>query len=247
MEGPQEAIRLFELGLTYSKLHSYDEALDYFQQSLQIAIHLNDNELTDKIIENIGNSYDVIATTQLDSLEYRLNTIVNMQKTLPDISASSIQIARILNNIGDEYLRTGQYDESLSFFLRSLEMIKNKAPIDHPYVSIIVSNIVLLCETMNNEGTTCLTLEQYEEALQYFSQSFITLKRIFPEGHKDSIAIYSNIIKTCAILHGVGKQYLQVNKQKEALDIFVKISDAVLQHIISGPALDLLKQNKNTL
>ncbi len=249
MEGQQEAARLFELGLTYSKLHSYDEALSYFQQSLQIAIKLNDKELTDKIITNIGNSYDAIATKQLDSLEYRLSTIINMQKTLPDVPSTSIQIARILNNIGDEYLRTGQYNESLDFFLQSIETIKNKAPSDHPYIPVIVNNIILLCETLNNEGNTCLTLAQYDEALQYFSKSFITLKKTFPEGHKDFIAIYSNIIKTCAILHGFGKQYLQENKQKEALELFIKISDAVLQHIITGPALDLVtpSEKKNTL
>ena len=158
MEEKQELERLFELGLTYNKLHDYDEALGYFQQSLKIAIKLNDNELTDKIITNIGNSYDTIAEKHLDSLEYRLNSVIAMQKNLPDIPATSVQIARILNNIGNEYLRAGKYTDSLNFFIQSFETIKTKVPNDHPYLHLIVGNIILLCKTLNNEGTIYLTL-----------------------------------------------------------------------------------------
>ncbi len=246
MEEKHELERLFELGLTYNKLHDYDEALGYFQQSLKIAIKLNDNKLTDKIITNIGNSYDTIAEKHLDSLEYRLNSVITMQKNLPDIPATSIQIARILNNIGNEYLRAGKYTDSLNFFIQSFETIKTKVPNDHPYLHLIVGNIILLCKTLNNEGTIYLTLEQYDEALQYFSKSFIILKKIFPQGNEDIIAIYGNIIKTGAILHGIGRQYLQANKEKEALNIFAKISDAVLQHVISEPALNLINPLNKT-
>lgn len=241
---PEEAIRLFELGLTYNKLHNHDEALIYFHQSLQISMQLNNNILTDKIISNIGNAYDLIAYKQLDPLEYRLNSIAIMRETLPDIPSASAQIARILNNIGDEFLKAGQYHDSLDYFLQAWKSIKDRLASNHPYISVIRSNIALVCNTMNNAGSTCIALEQYVEALRYFSRSFDTLQKLFPENAKNIQLVYSNLIKTCAKLHEIGKQYLQINKQKEALNIFINISDAMLQSLVLEPAINIITSKK---
>lgn len=239
----EEVKRLLKLGSAHNKLYNHDEALLYFQRALEYAIKLNDTKLINELISNIGNMYDIIASKQINPLEYRIKSIEIMRATLPNTPMSSTQISRILNNIGDEYLKAGQYYESLTYFLQSYNNIKNIVPNNHPYIPIIRNNIALVCNSMNSAGNTCLSLTQYKEALKYFSTSFYILQILFPGQNKNTQLIYNNLIKTCSKLHELGKQYLQQKRQKEALSIFVSISDAMLRNS-TEPAASLLIDNK---
>ncbi len=228
-----DALELYNSGVKHLSLRHHDEALIYFQQSLKVLLKNNLilEDLTDRVISMIADSYDAIANTQPDNLYYRIDSVAQMQASFPaNHPNSAAQIARMFNNLGDNYRKAGKYGEALVSFTHSINILRSKFPYgSHPYTKTIRDNIQSCCTAVNDIGISHLSLGRYNEALACFDQAFHTMRNAFPEGNTMTQISRDNVMKALIELHKIASALLQEGKKDEALALFVQISNSVLQ------------------
>lgn len=239
-----EANLLYNSGLKHNSLRHHDEALVYFQQALKKLIEndLVSYELTEKTIMMIADAFDAIANAQPENLQYRVDTLALMKDGFPmQHPASGAQLARMYNNLADNYRKTGNFKQALDYFSKGLIMLKNYFPFgSHPYFHILKENVGSLCAAVNDQGVALMTLGKEIEALEAFESSLYALTVAFPEGNNLIIGARDYLAKILVNLHKTGVNLIKEDKKNEALKIFVRISDSLLKGKIE-PAEVLLK------
>jgi predicted ATPase/Tfp pilus assembly protein PilF len=157
---PLKAGTLNELGGVYYQRHEFSEALKYFQQSLGIYKHLNDEIKTSDVRNNIAAiHYQQGNFTQ--AIELWEETL-SLQRDARDLS----QQALILNNLGGAYRMMGDLELALVHFEKALKLHET------------VGNRVGQSVSLNNTGLIHFHRGDYDKALDVNNQVLILRKNL---------------------------------------------------------------------
>ncbi len=147
-----EADALNNIGHYFRKICDFDEALNNFQQALNIYRNLKADRNIANIYDNIGHIYWFKGDSP-NALDYYKRSL-GIFIALEDIKRQSLSY----NNLGSVYYRLGMYDESMDNFLKSLSI---REKIDDPMIH----------STLNNLGNIYMRLSDYEKALKMYQRS----------------------------------------------------------------------------
>jgi CHAT domain-containing protein/Tfp pilus assembly protein PilF len=157
-QSKEEAIRLNKQGMEAYKYGRYQEALKYFNRSLEICRELNIPIGIATSLNNIGGVYK-----SLGQHEKALSYYEGALKIDRELNISQ-EIATDLNNIGAVYYSLGQYEKALAYYKEA--KIKKEHNLSPESIAI----------SLNNIGGVYYSLGQYEKALAYY-EGALKIKR----------------------------------------------------------------------
>ena len=177
-ENKQLAYIYHQLGCVHNGKKNFDEALEYFHQSLNIkAEESQDPQLADLYL-NIGSIYH--AQGKLDeALNY-------FNQALQTNTEDRRILAPVYNNIGMVYKRQGQFSNALAYFEKGLEIDLENLPPVHPDLARSYSNI----------GRVYSALKDYANALSYYKKTLDICHSSLPQNHSlllRAIVDYENV------------------------------------------------------
>lgn len=120
----------------------------------------------DHLYYQLGRFFDI--RTQYDSSQHYMKIAYD----LSDINDPNSTYPSILNSLGANYFRLGEYDEAASHMLKTIEVLRHQ---DNP---------LHVAYAYNNLATVLGINENYDEAIEYYKEAFALLEEI-----KDSTII----------------------------------------------------------
>lgn len=158
----QASVFLYPLGLAYEQLNRYEEALDYYQQALQLRRQLDDVPGQIKVLNNLGIVSDKISRYEqaLDLYQQAL-ALIRQNK---DIEAEG----RTLTNIGIIYFHAGRYAAALDSLQQALTLYRQ------------IGKRGQEASVLNNIGDIYERWGRYQEALNAYRQA-LSLQQQFDE------------------------------------------------------------------
>ncbi|CAF1355582.1 unnamed protein product [Adineta steineri] len=162
-----------QLGLIKRAQGKYEEALSYFEKTLEIrqqSLPLNHTDLADSY-EVVGNVHDNMGNypTALSSHEKALE--IRQESHSPN----HLDLASSYNNISNVHYNMGNYPKALLFQEKALEISKQSLPPNHPDLALMYGNI----------GTIHSTIGNYSEALSFHEIALEIQKQSLPPNHPD--------------------------------------------------------------
>jgi len=157
---------LLNIGVVYNRKGNYNEALNYYFQTIEIAEKRSDIKITMGSLNNIGIIYEKWGLHKkaienykkaIDLIKYSLDTVESRQHLL--LKAS------LLNNIGVSNYKLGDYDEALGYYFQSLEVKK------------ILGGQNEIALAFNNIGTVYSDKRDLEKTLEYYSKALSLVKK----------------------------------------------------------------------
>ncbi|MBU4601619.1 tetratricopeptide repeat protein [bacterium] len=195
---PAKSAALGNIGNIYHNLGKPDEALEYYQQALEINRKLGYEQGVAQNLNNIGTLYNELGKYD-EALKCQEEALEVSQK-FKDEQA----IANSLTNIGIIYTDSGKHEEALKLFQEALEINeKNK------YQEGIAN-------VFNNIGLAHSNLKETDQALNYYQKALKINKKI---GYKEGIA--TNLGNIGLIYITLGKPEEVLKYYQEALEIFI--------------------------
>ncbi|CAF1490816.1 unnamed protein product [Rotaria sp. Silwood1] len=175
----------FQLAYVKRNKGNYDEALKFYQQSLEIRQNIlsqNHPDLADTYT-SIGLLHDNMGeySKALDFYQKSLHIWKNI------IPSNHSKLASIYNNIATIYMTIKEYSKALEYYEHSLKNEKKSLPLNYSNLTITSGNI----------GFMYKKLTQYTKALEFFHKALKTSQNV-PNLSRPWLAnIYNNI----ALLH----------------------------------------------
>ncbi|CAF4225941.1 unnamed protein product [Rotaria sordida] len=210
------------LGMIKNDLGQYDEAIEFYQKSLDIeekTLPPNDPDLASSY-NNIGlvhynmGEYSKALSSYERSLEIKK---IALPPNHPDFAQS-------YNNIGNVYINMGEYSKALSSYERSLEIRKIALPPNHPN----------LASSYNNIGIVYRNMGEYSTALTYYEKDLEISLKALPPNHPDLATSHNNI----------GAVYENMGEYSKALSYYEKAQDIWKKSLPSNhPHIALVKSN----
>jgi class 3 adenylate cyclase/uncharacterized protein HemY len=202
----EEAVRLSEeidykeglaygymnIGNYYTEQGAYDNAIKYFEHSLEVYKKLGNVTGEKNILNNIGNVHRYLGNYD-KALEYFFISLRMSEET-----EDKKGIAYALNNIGIIYALQGNYDKVLEYFTRTLELSEE------------IGDKKGVASSLNNIGLVYEELGDYDKALEYHEKSLKIKKEI---GNKNGIS---------SSLRNIGNIYTQIGRLEDALNSHLK-------------------------
>ncbi|MFT5749775.1 MAG: signal transduction histidine kinase [Ancylomarina sp.] len=148
-----EAISYIELGHIYSDLGNYSKALDVYLKANNIVESYNLEDLKFSTLLNIINTYAY--KNQWDLSIIKLNDLLKSSKN------NSAEIAIIYNNLGTAYEEKKEYQKSLDYYLKALEINKKSQN----------KRRTNLGKDYHNLGSVHYSLANYDLAIEYLEKS----------------------------------------------------------------------------
>lgn len=179
---------LGSIGYLQDDLGHYDEALAYYEESLDIINTLEDppKGRLAKLYNNIGYTYtnkgQFRTALQFYKKELELNLEVKGDRH-PDVAIAYI-------NIGSSYYRRGDYGQALLYFRRSLDTALSAHGKEHVMTAIIYDNLAL-CQ---------LKTGNYFKAISNFEQAIDINKSLFGSDHPELAINLKNLARAYASL-----------------------------------------------
>ena len=195
---PAKSAALGNIGNIYHNLGKPDEALEYYQQALEINRKLGYEQGTAHNLNNIGTLYNELGKHD-EALKYQEEAL-EISKKFKDEQA----IANSLTNIGTIYTDSGKPEEALKLFQETLEINKK-----NKYQEGIAN-------VFNNIGLAHSKLRETDQALDYYHKALKINKKI---GYKEGVATNLGNIGLIHITLGKSKEALKY--YQEALEVFV--------------------------
>jgi tetratricopeptide (TPR) repeat protein/CHAT domain-containing protein len=196
-QSEDEALRLFNHGRNAFKYGKYNEALNYFKESLEIYRKLNIPKYISINLNNIGFVY-----YSLGQYEKALNYYEESLKICRKLKMPQ-GIAASLNNIGLVYDFPGQYEKALNYFEESLKIYRKLKIPQHIAISL------------NNIGRVYKSLGQYEKALNYYEES-LKIKR---KNNLSPGSIATSLNNIGGVYYFLGQYEKALNYYEESLKI----------------------------
>lgn len=153
-----------DIGLNLVGIGSFDEAISYFNKSLNIAKDLGDTEMQIKILNDIANAY--YKKGELDK------AIAYIEKTL-SLQKDERNKANIYHDIASKYIEKGDFQKAVEYFQKATEIHEKYG--DYLGVSSDKLNI----------GNTYRKMKDYEKAEKYLFEGLEGFKK---EGYKEGEA-----------------------------------------------------------
>ncbi|CAF1438824.1 unnamed protein product [Adineta steineri] len=162
-----------QLGLIKRAQGKYEEALSYFEKTLEIrqqSLPLNHTDLADSY-EVVGNVYDNMVHYSMGNYPKALlfyeKVLEIQQQSLLD---NHPDLATTYNNIGSVHKYMGNYPEALSFLEKALEIRQRSLPPNHPCLIASCGNIGVVHDSMGNYPKARTF---YEHAIRMGEQSLL--------------------------------------------------------------------------
>ena len=194
---PAKSTALGNIGNIYHNLGKPDEALEYYQQALEINRKLGYEQGVAHSLNNIGTLYNELGKYD-EALKYQEEAL-EISKKFKDEQA----IANSLTNIGIIYTDSGKPEEALKLFQEALEINeKNKTQEG-------------LANVFNNIGLAHSNLKETDQAINYYQKALKINKKI---GYKEGVA--TNLGNIGLIYITLGKPEEVLKYYQEALEIF---------------------------
>ncbi|MBE9115267.1 tetratricopeptide repeat protein [Lusitaniella coriacea LEGE 07157] len=155
-----EAFRLTQEGLQHHRRGQFQEAIEYYQQSLAILQEIRDRVGEGTILNNMGDIYRRLGQypEAIRSLQQSLAIHIETGNRSGESTA--------LNNLGSIYDNRGQYQEAIEYYQQSLAILRE------------VGNLVKEGKTLSNLGWVYANLGQYPEAIEYYQQSLAIFREV---------------------------------------------------------------------
>jgi len=185
---------LNNLGRVYYDMGKQTQALDYFQQALDIAKKNTISKVREINIAGIQDNIAVIYFHQGEydkTKQYYLQNLAIYQKNGDELGQ-----ADVLNNLGEVHRQLGKYPKAFHYLNQALELFK------------IAKDYKGIGATLNNIGLVHDELGQLPKALEFYQKSL----KIRQENN-DRIGVGTT-------LHNIGLVYDQSKKYQQALEIY---------------------------
>jgi serine phosphatase RsbU (regulator of sigma subunit) len=192
--------RLFMVGVCYYMKGDYPNALEIYQQALEVAEKINAKGTQGNILNNIGNIQDELKNYPL-ALAY-LQQALDIRTELGD----DRYINSTRENMATVYSKTGDYQRALDLF-REIQAFKESRD-DKEGMSITLMNI----------GYAYEKLGKFQNALDYYSQS---LRLLYQLDDSQNIVVCLNNIGD--IYYALGKYNQAIDSSKKSLEIAKKL------------------------
>ena len=198
---PAKSAALGNIGNIYHNLGKPDEALEYYQQALEINRKLGYEQGAAHNLNNIGTLYNELGKHD-EALKCQKEGL-EISKKFKDEQA----IANSLTNIGIIYTDSGKAEEALKLFQEVLE-INNKNKYQEGIANVF-----------NNIGLAHSNLKETDQALNYYQKALKINKKI---GYKEGVATNLGNIGLIYITLGKSKEALKY--YQEALEVFIHMN-----------------------
>jgi two-component sensor histidine kinase len=186
----QKANAYNAIGNVYSYMKDYPQALENYQQSLEIDQKFNNQEGIAKSYINIGVIYLNLSDYHT-SLEYFLKALKMVES-----NGDKYSYGAVLKNIGSVYWYLKNYGKALEYFMKAKEIEQQLIDLEG------------VAGSLNNIGTIHWLANDYKKALDYFEQALVVARRI-----KDQIII-------AGTLNNIGELYFSEKKYQKAMQYY---------------------------
>ena len=162
-----------QLGQIYFNHATYEEALDYYQKSLQFyeqVLPEDDLELATSY-NSIGGVYEKMGE-YAKALSYCEKSLAIMKKKLPDTHPN---LAALYSNMGRAYNGLREYSKAIMLHNLTLNMISEILPSGHPNFASLYRNFAFVYRNM----------QDYQQALEYFQKAEDICKKAMPTTHPE--------------------------------------------------------------
>ncbi len=147
------------IGLVHYSMGNYTEALDHYLKALEEA-KINKNDRDQSIVHaNLGNLYKRIK--QFDKARESMEWALNYQLRTKDLLGAS----KSYNNLGTLMKKQGKPEESLSYYLKSLELREE------------INSTAEIWFVLGNVGNAYLQKGDLDEAKVYFNRSLSSAQK----------------------------------------------------------------------
>src|ERR1700730_16299815 len=191
----QKALIRQALGIAYSDLNKPEEALQNYQQSLEIKRRLGQRKGIADSLNMIASVYEGLGKPAL-----ALTNIKEALKIYCEIGDRQ-DVGTVLINLGWFQHNRGKYDDALKLFKESLQIQRDLGN----------ENDQALC--LNNIGSSYAFKGDYDDARTYFEQALQL---------REKIKVPSDIAET---LHNLGEVSMKMGQYDQALTLYLRALD----------------------
>ncbi|VXD23114.1 TPR domain protein (fragment) [Planktothrix serta PCC 8927] len=221
---------LTSLGNAYNYLGRYEEAISFYQQSLEIARKIGNRQGEASSLNGLGNAYNSLGRYE-EAISYHQQSLEICREI-----GNRGGVAASLYNLGNAYNSLGRYEEAISYCQQSLEIYQE------------IGNRRGVAGSLLGLGNAYNSLGRYEEAISYCQQSLEIYREIGNRGgvaislnnlgtaydslvryeeaisyHQQSLEIYREIGNRGGVadsLNGLGKVYDGLEDYQQALSLY---------------------------
>ncbi len=205
-----EANQFYEAGEAYTSQASYSQALEVYQQALQIYRSIGDRFNEGASLYSIGAVYQRQGNYE-QALQYYQQTLT-IAREIHDLDREW----RVLTTLGSVYDYLGQYAEALNAQEQSLAVVRT---LDRPlYEQAVLVNL----------GYLHFYLGQYDEALELYHQALGLAQQevASTEEREFQLTIESTIFENIGLIYEQRQQYsLAIQSYEQALVIQQRIGE----------------------
>lgn len=148
-----KARSLHGIGLIYLEIEENDEAINYFNQSLEISLAIQDTNQFAKTYQNLSVCFRNKNDLKL-AREYALKS-----RFFAQLRKDTARIVDCINNLGTIAYDEQKIDESLRYFVDALDLYRK------------IGDMQGIATATNNIGLIYLDKKEYKQAYNYFSES----------------------------------------------------------------------------
>jgi CHAT domain-containing protein len=178
------------IGNVYLIFGQYDNAINTFRKSLEIAKQLGIPNLEVKLLNNLGAAYFALGQYQKAIDQHQRG--LALARDIADRQGESL----ILGLLGNDYVALGQYQKALDFYQQYLAATKD------------IRDRQGEAYAMGNIGNTYAYLGQYQKAVDWLQQS-LTLVRAIGDRRGEGKA-----------LENLGNAYAYLSKYQQAIEVY---------------------------
>ena len=169
--------------LKENELHEY-KIHESIQKEIQTTLKNDDEKKSavDDLISILNNLYNNETLGKVQKLE-RSSLFTQIFNILKYESTDSISQAKIYINAAELYEKSINYEKSLEYKKKALEMQQKSLPENHPDIAT----------SLNNIGSSYDDLGKHQEALEYYKKALEMRQKSLPENHPDIASSLNNL------------------------------------------------------
>jgi tetratricopeptide (TPR) repeat protein len=190
------------LGEVFQREYDYQQALDYYEQALQLAQALKDLAGQARSLKNLGNALHFSAH-YAEAIACYQNSLTIFQK-IGDIYGKS----NSLMGLGSVYQSLGEYPQAIEFHQKSLAIFRE------------IGDIYGESNSLGNLGIVYRSLGEYPQAIEFYQQSLAIFREIGDrKGESSSLMGLGNVYQS------LGEYPRAIEFHQKSLDIKRDIGD----------------------
>ncbi|MGF1936576.1 MAG: tetratricopeptide repeat protein [Nostoc sp. ChiQUE02] len=193
---------LNNLGVAYNYQGQYERAIQFLEQSLEIAREIDDRNTEGLPLVNLGVAYNYQG--QYERAIQFLQQSLKIAREIGDRNTEGLS----LMNLGNAYDYQRQYERAIQFLQQSLEIARE------------IGNQNTESLSLMNLGNTYFSLGQYEQAIDFFQQSLKIARQI---GDRDTEGL--SLANLCNPYFSLGQYEQTIEFLEQSLEIAREIGD----------------------